>query len=214
MINCRQLTALSGRLAAFVLLLATAGCSVLPEPKPVQLLDPQLATPAALPAPANWSLNINRPVADPLRDSNRVLIRTRQGQLQVHPSARWVAASPDLLRTLLVRYLRDSRALPQTGSAAVGLDRTLDIDLRQFELVEDSNRLLAKISVEARLYHNRSAKLLARQLFTRQQPVSGIQPAPLVSGFEAGLQQIIPEISDWLLAYDAPLDPPGSKPRQ
>jgi len=206
MINSRQLTALSGWLAAFILLMVTTGCSVIPEPKQVQLLDPQLATPAVLSEPANWSLNISRPVADPVRDSNRVLIRTRQGQLQVHSSARWIAPSPDLLRTLLVRYLRDNQALQQTGTAEVGLDRTLAIDLRQFELIEDSNRLSAKVSVEARLYSNRSAKLLARQVFTRQQPVSGMQPAPLISGFETALQQIIPAIGDWLLKSSDPAE--------
>ncbi|MDX1678477.1 ABC-type transport auxiliary lipoprotein family protein [Arsukibacterium sp.] len=200
----RQLLKTFNLLLTLLLPATLAGCSIIPQPKTVQLLDPQLATPAVRPVAANWRLNVNRPVTDPVRDSNQVLVRTRQGQLQVHPSARWVAASPDLLRTLLIRYLRDSQALQLTASATAGLDHTLALDLRQFEVVEDNNQLQARIKLEARLYDNRSARLLSRQLFARQQPLPDMQPAQLVSGFEAVLQQLIPAITDWLT------DDPGS----
>jgi len=195
------------KLAVLVLplafLIAAAGCSILPESAPVQLLDPQLPSPAIANRSADWSLNIARPESDPARDSNRLLVRTGGGQLQVHANARWVAAAPELLRTQLVRYLRDARSISEVSAGAAGMNRTLALDLRRFELVETGgdrlpNRLEAEIRLEARLYDSRSAELLARELFEARSPVVSADPAGLVSGFEAVLGEIVPALADWL----------------
>ncbi len=182
--------------AALVLMVA---CSILPESAPVQLLDPQLKPPAAADRNISWTLNIARPESDPARDSTRVLVRTGAGQLQVHASARWVAAAPELLRTRLVRYLRDSGQIAQVSASAAGMDRTLALDLRAFELVETGDgRLEAEIRFEARLYDSRSSALLARELFEARHSVGGIGPAELVTGFEAVLGEVVPALADWL----------------
>ena len=137
-------TRLKFPLIAASLMLASA-CSILPESAPVQMLDPQLQPPPAASKPIPWTLNVARPESDPVRDSTRVLVRTGAGQLQVHASARWVAAAPELLRTRLVRYLRDSQRIAQVSAGAAGMDRTLALDLRAFELVETGDgRLEAK----------------------------------------------------------------------
>lgn len=181
------------------LLIATAACSIIPESAPVQLLDPRLQPPAAASRHADWSLNVARPESDPARDSTRILVRTGSGQLQVHASARWVAAAPELLRTRLVRYLRDSRSVEEVSAGAAGMDRTLALDLRRFELVETvGGGLEAEIRLEARLYDSRSAQLLARELFEARRPVDGTGAAELVTGFEAVLDDVIPALADWL----------------
>lgn len=201
--------ALINPVAAVFALASLAACSILPESAPVQLLDPQLAAPAAADESAEWTLNVARPEADPMRDSTRVLVRTGQGQLQVHASARWIAAAPELLRTLLVRYLRDTRSLQQVSAGGAGLDRTLVLDLRRFELTETNDeRLAAEVRVEARLYDSRTADLLARELFERLEPVASAQPPDIVAGFETLLGGLIPTLADWA-AESGARDPEG-----
>lgn len=191
-------------LAAVLVLASLGACSILPESTPVQLLDPQVAAPDAADESAAWTLNVARPEADPMRDSTRVLVRTGQGQLQVHGSARWIAAAPELLRTLLVRYLRDARSLEQVSAGGAGLDRTLVLDLRRFELTEtDDERLAAEIRVEARLYDSRTADLLARELFERLEPVESTQPADVVAGFETVLAGLMPSLAVWAIEHGA-----------
>lgn len=191
-------TLLKLQLTAAALLLASA-CSILPESQPVQLLDPQLDSPPTAPGTVTWTLNVARPESDPARDSTRVLVRTGDGRLQVHASARWVAAAPEMLRTRLVRYLRDSQRIEQVSAGAAGMDRTLALDLRAFELVEAGDgRLEAEIRLEARLYEGRSAELLARELFETRQPIGDAGPAEIVSGFEAVLGEVIPALAEWL----------------
>lgn len=196
---------LNKSVAALVVLAAISACSILPESGPVQLLDPQVQAPAAASRQADWTLNIARPEADPLRDSTRVLVRTGQGQLQVHASARWVAAAPELLRTLLVRHLRDAGRLKQVSAGAAGQNRTLALDLRRFELTETgSDRLEAEIRVEARLYDSRTAELVGRRLFESRQPVDSSQAGQVLSGFEAVLGEIVTALSDWVTGQDGP----------
>ena len=190
-------------LTTMALLVSLASCSILPQSEPVQLLDPQLPAPPISEQSTSWTLNVTRPESDPVRDSTRVLIRTNEGQLQVHSRARWVAAGPELLRTLLVRHLRDARALTQVSSGASGSDRTLALDLRHFELVETATKQLqAEIQIEARLYDSRSTKLLSRDLFKALQPVGGIGSAQIIEGFEDVLGEIIPAIAEWLTGHD------------
>lgn len=187
------------KIPLFATLLLASACSILPESAPVQMLDPQLPSPQAASRQIPWTLNIARPESDPIRDSTRVLVRTGAGQLQVHASARWVAAAPELLRTRLVRYLRDSQRIEEVSAGAPGMDRTLALDLRTFELVEtDDGRLQAEIRLEARLYDGRSAELLARKLFTARRSVDDTGPAELVTGFEAVLGEIVPALAVWL----------------
>ncbi len=190
-------------LGALVLLVVTGACSVLPESEPVQLLDPQLPAPAGVREGVSWSLNIARPEADPVRDSTRVLVRTGTGQLQVHASARWVAAAPELFRTLLVRHLRDAGLVGQVATGAGGLDRTLALDLRRFELTETpGDGLEAEIRVEGRLYDNASAGLLARRLFQGRQPALSSRPDQTLSAFEDALGEVIPALADWVTAQE------------
>ncbi|MDZ7754078.1 MAG: ABC-type transport auxiliary lipoprotein family protein [Gammaproteobacteria bacterium] len=186
-------------LAVTILLLATSACSILPESAPVQLLDPRLPAPSPSGRDTSWTLNITRPDSDPIRDSTRVLVRTGEGQLQAHASARWIAAGPELLRTLLVRHLRDAGTIAQINASAAGMERTLVLDLRRFELAETGEaRLQVEIGFEARLYDSSTADLMARELFEGRQPVSAAQPAAILQGFEAVLGEIIPALADWL----------------
>ena len=186
---------------AAVFMLALAGaCSILPKSEPVQLLDPAIPAPDPAAHKAGWGLSVARPESDPIRDSNRVLVRTAQGRLQVHASARWTAAAPDLLRTLLLRHLRDAGHLEQVSASAAGLDRTLALDLRRFELDETgADRLAAEIRLEARLYDNRSAALAARRLFEARSPIDDAGPDEIIDGFEAALGVIVPALSAWIV---------------
>lgn len=198
-------TALVQSIGASLLLIAATACSILPESETVQLLDPGLAAPDAGADPAPWSLNVTRPETDPMRDSTRVLVRTGQGRLQVHPRARWVTAPPELLRTQLVRYMRDGQRLEQVSAGAAGLDRTLALDLRRFELEERaSGALAARVTIEARLYDSRSIRLLARRVFEAGEDLDGDGPDRIVAGFESSLGELVPALADWVVETGEP----------
>jgi cholesterol transport system auxiliary component len=189
--------ALSMLLAAGLL---SAGCSILPESEPVQLVDPRMQASGRDGPEVGWTLSIARPETDPARDSDRVLVRTGPGQLKVHPSARWVAPAPQLLRTLLIRYLRDNAVVERVGASVAGSDRTLLLDLRRFELAERPDGLAAVIELDARLHETRGGALAGRRLFEHREVVADAGPASIVSGFEAGLDALAEAMTDWLVS--------------
>lgn len=186
--------------AAALLLVGMAACSIVPDSEPAELLDPRLPAPSPAAQSAGWALQIARPDSDPTRDSARLMVRTVQGQLQVHASARWIAPAPELLRTLLVRYLRDAQALRQVSAGAAGMDRMLSLDLRRFELAEAvAGGLRAEARIEARLYDTITGDLIARRLFEGQRTVDTAQAAAILDGFEGLLGEIIPGLAAWII---------------
>ncbi|MGK7296398.1 MAG: ABC-type transport auxiliary lipoprotein family protein [Candidatus Wenzhouxiangella sp. M2_3B_020] len=178
--------------------LCAAGCSILPESEPVQLVDPRVPAADRAGPEIGWTLSIARPETDPARDSDRVLVRTEPGQLKVHSSARWVAPAPELLRTLLIRYLRDSAVVDRVGASVAGSDRTLLIDLRRFELAERGDGLAAVVEIDARLHKTRGGGLVGRRLFEHREAVADAEPESIVAGFEAGLSALAVDVADWL----------------
>jgi len=197
----RHAGALLGAALAATLL---AGCEILPTAEPVQVLDPQ-PTPAEATAgrPAAWRLEVAPPQADAMRGGEPVLVRTADGRLQVLGRTRWSAAPPALLRTLLLRHLRDTGTLAEVGTALAGADRRLVIDLRAFELREDGPALAAAVRLEARLYDARSARLMQRRLFAEQAAAESTQGPAVVAAFEAVLGALLPELAAWLAAQPA-----------
>lgn len=185
-------------LPLIALLLAAGGCSLFPESTPLQVLDPDPEAPAAAAESMSGSLDVELPDADPMRAGERVLVRTADGRLTLHPSARWVAPPPQLLRLLVVRGLRDAALLDEVGASQVGADRQLRFDLRAFELVEQGPNLNAVIEIEARLVRRRTSELVARRLFSQRLAIESIDAAEVVAAFDELLGEWIADLAFWL----------------
>ncbi len=183
--------------------IALSACSILPQATPTQVLDPRLPAAADTPAPVRWTLDVARPETDPVRDSNRVLVRTVDGRLQVHGAARWAAPAPDLLRTLLVRRLRDRQLFANARSGSSGGDRLLAIDLRRFEL-DAAGALEAVIVLEARLHDAPRYELRHSRLFEQRQVAVSAAAGDINAAFETLLAAIIDEVSAWMLTLPDP----------
>lgn len=175
-----------------------SGCSLWPESKPVQILDPSPATAEAFPSAAPWSLDLARPETDPVRDSSRVLVRTSDGRLNNYSSVRWVAPTPDMLRRLMVRHWRDRGLSAEIRSAGSGGDRLLSIDLRRFELEESDPDLTAVIEIEARLHDSPSYEVTARTRLSQRKILDGRGPAAVNAAFESALEALLTESANWL----------------
>lgn len=209
-----HLRALSGRRAAVcrglllasIALIGVAGCSILPESEPVQLLDPRPAARESGTGPVDWSLAIARPETDPVRDSNRVLVRMPDGRLQVHAEARWVAPAPELLRTLAVRRLRDAGTFERVETGASRVQRLLRTDLRGFELEERGAGLEAVLLFEARLYDGASLELVARRMISERASAKSAEAADVLAAFEAVLSGSLAELAAWLAEQPPPSD--------
>jgi len=95
---------------------------------------PAAATSAAAPLTA-VTLRVERPVAPPGFDTERVLLVREPRVLEHYAGSRWAGPLPDVLKVLLVDTLRASNAFTSVhdSGAALQSDYSLRATIRQFE---------------------------------------------------------------------------------
>jgi len=196
------------------LLFVLTGCSLVPQSSPVTLIEPALdsqrAT-ASSASPGNWTLRIDRPETDQVRDSRLVLVRDSDASLRVFSPARWVDNIPDLLRASIIRHLRDSRRLSDVSASAPLADRVLRIDLRKFEAVDDgSGPLRTEILIDARLFDGASGDILSRRVFAHSQAIDQVDAAAVAAGTGEALDRLVAELADWVVEAGAAVEPGGA----
>ncbi len=192
--------------ALFLLLPLLGGCMLGRSSAPLSILAPELHTEAR---PANqrvpWSLQVQRPVTDAMRDSDRVLVRLSQSRLQTYAGAAWLDSAPEMLQALMIRSFSDAGTFD--GVSRAGGMRTrysLASELRHFEAVDDgSGTLTVEITLQANLIHQRSARAVASRSFVQRQRIEGSGLDNLVAGFEKSLHGLMTELTDWVLTESA-----------
>jgi cholesterol transport system auxiliary component len=189
------------RLLFLALPLMLAGCMLTGQPAPVSILAPAVELPRAEHAErVEWSVQIQRPVADAMRDSDRLLVRKAPSRLQVYPGAAWLDSVPEMLQSMLVKSFADTERFSGVGRTGGMRTRySLATEVRHFEAVDDAGRMQVDIAIQASLIHQRSARPVASRTFRQGGPVSGSGLDPILAGFESALEQLMVELVDWVL---------------
>ncbi len=195
-------------IAPRVLMLATAvvliaACGIVPKKSEINLYSPQLGI---SPDPA-WpqvdaQLVIQRPNAERLTDSSRIVVRPEPGELQVYRGGSWSQPAPDMLQDAILRTLQDSGKLAgvarRGGSIAGNFDLALDI--RRFDAeYAHGERPNAVIEVSASLIRNDRHQIAAYRVFRASTPAAGVGLGEVAHAFEQSLSQVTGEISGWAL---------------
>lgn len=178
-----------------------SACALSGSQTSLTVLAPQIDLPASPDwSPVGWTLQIQRPVADQMRDSDRVLVRRGGSRLQVYPETAWLDTVPELLQAAMVQTLTDADVFAGVGRAG-GL-RTrygLATEVRQFELVDKEGDLRAVIVLQATLLEQRSARPMAQRVFRQEAPAGGSDLDSLVGAFEQGLSELLQRLIPWVL---------------
>jgi ABC-type uncharacterized transport system auxiliary subunit len=92
------------------------------------------SSPGAAPLTA-FALRVERPIAPPGFDTDRILVIREPRVLEHYAGSRWTGALPDVLTALLVDTLRSANAFTAVhdSSAALQSDYSLRVTLRHFE---------------------------------------------------------------------------------
>ena len=193
------------RLAALLLPLALASCSVLvgQQRDPVSIYAPQAA---AQPDPswpqADWQLTIAPPTGTRHVDGTRIGVRPVPGELQVYRGAAWAQPSTDMVESSVLRVLEESGKLAGVGRLATGLraDYRLLMDVRRFESDYRGGSVpAATIEISATLLGNRDQRSVARRTFTQVQPAAATDVASVAHAFDQALAAISADIAGWTL---------------
>jgi len=188
-------------LVVLMVSLGLTGCALTGKPSTIDILAPN---PAAVDASGmevvDWSVQIQRPVADQMRDSDRVLVRRTASRLQVYPGAAWLDSAPEMLQSLIIQAFADSQRFSGVGrSGGIRTRYGLSTELRNFEAVDQGDGLRIDISLLANLVHQRTGRSVAGQTFSKSAEVSGPGVDALVGAFEQALSDLLPELLTWVL---------------
>jgi cholesterol transport system auxiliary component len=182
-------------------LIFVSGCMLARQSAPIAILAPQVVIEAEPDwRTVHWSLTIERPRSDALRDSSRVLVRVPPSQLEVFPGAGWLEPAPDLVQSVLLRGFEDSGRI-----AAVGRDGTLrsrfrlNSELRHFEAVDQAGNLSVEVELQVRLILARTGQVLASGNFRHSAPAGGRSLDELTAAFETALEQVAVHVIGWTL---------------
>lgn len=185
------------------LYLLLTGCMLARQSSPITVLAPQVTVAPLADWPmVEWSLQIDRPLADAMRDSVRVLVQPRPSQLQVYKGAAWHEPVPDLLQSILLTAFEDSGKITAvSGAGSVRTFFRLHTEIRHFEAIDAGDGSLSvHLEVRARLILSRDANVLSAANFSARVPSSDGQLPALTRAFEQALEELAAKVLGWTLA--------------
>jgi cholesterol transport system auxiliary component len=129
-------------------------------------------------------------------DSERIVVRTANGELTYLPRAQWSDRLPRLLQARLIQTFEN------LGRVAVGrpADRLagafqLLIDIRAFEAREATRE--AFVEVAAKLVSSGSGAVASARLFSASTPVGAIDGAGVSQALDQSLARVMADIAAW-----------------
>lgn len=188
--------------SALLVALSLSACGLGGRSTPVTIVAPQIdLQPQAQWAEVDWALQVRRPVADRMRDSERILIRTGSSRLQTYPAVAWIDNAPDMLQALTIHALDDSGRFVAVGRPGNLRARfTLATELRRFEGVDDhASTMAVELVIQSNLIDQRSGAVVASRTFRVTEPARGNQLDALVPAFERAIEHYFDELIEWLL---------------
>ncbi len=189
--------------------LVLSACMLGGQPSPVTIMAPNVSMPAEFEVEAvDWSLQVQRPVADQMRDSERVLVRRTPSRLQVYPGAAWLDSTPEMLQSLIIRAMTDSQRFDGIGrGGGLRARYRLVTEIRHFEAVDDgSDDLGVDLVIQAGLVHQRSSRQVAGHTFRHSARSQGKGIGPLIETWEGVLNEFLFDLTVWVVEQGAQAD--------
>jgi cholesterol transport system auxiliary component len=178
------------------------GCMLARSGGSVSIISPQVDMAIDEDWPeVEWSVLVQRPVADQMRNSDRILVRVSRSRLQSWPDAAWLDSMPDMVHGLLIQSLEDSGRFAGVGRAG-GLRSRFGLvsELRRFEVVDDGRgSLTVELGLRANLVHQPTGRVMATESFDQAVAVSGTSLDAIIEAFEEAMAGLFAEVTGWVL---------------
>jgi phospholipid/cholesterol/gamma-HCH transport system substrate-binding protein len=166
-----------------------------PPPKTVYNLQ-AAAAPADPGKPLKGQLVIPEPSTVVMFDTQRILFAPANDSAEF-ANAQWADTIPRLLQARLIQSFEnyDIAHAPLRSADGVEVDYQLLIDIREFQVTAGPTPT-ATIAFSARLM-NKQGKIVAARVFSASQAVDKIEPAAVVTAFDAAFAATTRELIAW-----------------
>ena len=188
-------------LPAVLLSLLVVGCTLLPERTARQTFELPAAN-AAKPSQQTLpqTLRILTPHTEAPLNGTHILVNPEGHTVQSYGGARWIKATPVLLRDAWIDALRKRQSFQavvnETSDATS--DLSLASDLNRFQLQYPGRRAVVAIQADVQLLESESGQVLATRRFDVAESVSDQPVEALIDGFGSASERLSRELMQWL----------------
>lgn len=133
-------------------------------------------------------------------DSDHVLVRLSDSEIQYLGKSQWSDNLPLMVQSKLVQAFEDTGKLGGVGIPGQGLaiDYQLLTDIRSFEVdTQGGNR--AVIEISAKLLNDRNGTIVRQQVFSATMPARGGDNAAFVAALDQAFGTVTTQIVNWTL---------------
>ncbi len=158
-------------------------------------------TPAAEgPSARSRQILVPEPTAVKLLNSEQVVVRVSQSEIQYLAKSRWGDRLPVLVQSKLVEAFENTGRLGGVGTPGQGLaiDYQIVTDIRAFEVTAGTPGV-ATVEIYAKMLNDRNGIVRAKSLFNATVPVSGADNRAYIQALDRAFAKVGAEIVEWAL---------------
>lgn len=143
---------------------------------------------------------IPEPTAVKALDSEQVVVRVSQSEIQYLAKSRWSDRLPRLVQARLVQAFENTGRLGGVGTPGQGLaiDYQVITEIRAFE-VQAYSGSRAQVEISAKLLNDRTGEVRASRVFTATAPVGGSDNEAFVKAMDAAFARVTTDLVGWTL---------------
>ncbi|RUR37382.1 ABC-type transport auxiliary lipoprotein family protein [Vreelandella populi] len=192
-----------------LVLLTSAGCSILPENDPPSLYrlpssersSSESSHHGTASSTSTQRLGVATPEAGYLLSSNRIVVYPENTRVNVYEGARWHEDTPDLIQARLIEGLQQSTLFASVGSDHLPSDLLLLSELRHFQSEYDNGRPRAVIQIDVQLVEADSRAPLASESFRTTSQASNVEIPAVVDAFGRASDALVEQLTAWLAEH-------------
>jgi cholesterol transport system auxiliary component len=152
------------------------------------------------PTARNKQILVPEPGALKALDSEQVVIRVSQSEIQYLGGARWGDRLPKMVQAKLVEAYENSGKLGGVGEPGQGLaiDYQIVTDIRAFQ-IETGGGNHAHVEISAKILNDRTGEVRAQQVFSATAPVGGTGNPAFVKALDGAFGKVTSDLVAWTL---------------
>jgi cholesterol transport system auxiliary component len=181
--------------AALVLVaFALAGCAAGSTPATFDLTAPREGVGSR---GGRGLLVVSEPQALQAFESDRIIIRTRDGGIAAIPGIQWSDRLPKLLQARLIQTFENANRIRSVGRPGGRLvpSAQLNSEIRTFAIEELTGDAVVELSVK--IVNDASGRILAGQVFTSRVPAGGAGGSGAAAALDLATQSLLRDVVRW-----------------
>lgn len=197
---------LTRRMALFGGTCFLGGCSAISSlntaAKPMDTFDLRPAPGATTGGRKSRTVLVAKPQATAALATDRVMVKPDPASITYLPDARWSDELPAVVQSLLIRSISDTGRIAYVGRTDAGPipDKALLVRIDAFEVVVlQDGTFDVQVALNLTIINDRDQRVMASRQFSQSSGVSSDEPGTIVAVFQTVLNDLLPEMSDWVI---------------